>query len=223
VRVVPGALVDPRLSAQERRELLLRQQGVPAERARALAAQPTRTTHREPDDEPSDPGEPVTYQDPRPMPAGSVDVPLHSMDDEICVDHFQFYLLDPQGSHKWPRPGTAPTPFLEAASSTVGVHSRATDHYAAVRLEAWTHEPPAPPEAWDVAREVTLVAPSGQVTLWQLMGGRSASDRDFTLGRPGRYRLRAHGRGRTAAQALGPVTWLHGVEQYLIQFWPILP
>jgi hypothetical protein len=215
-----GPFFDPGLSAQERYELLLRRMGMPAERARAIAAQPPAGPDPEPDDEPSDLGQAPTYHKTRRLPAGSLDVPLRRADDEVLVDHFQFYLVDARGHDRWPRLGTTPTPFLETAYGVVMFHSAATDHHAAVRLEAWTHEPPAPPGVWEAAREVTLPVASGTVALWQLMGGRSASNQAFTLGPPGRYRLRAHCRGRTAAQALGPVTWRHGVEQYLLQFWP---
>jgi hypothetical protein len=166
------------------------------------------------------PGKPVTHHQPRPRPAGAADAPLRRLDDEILVDHFQFYLVDAHGSDHWPRLQMMPIPFLETAAGVVKFHSRATDHYAAVRMEAWTHEPPPPPGVWDIAREVTLPVASGQVTLWQLMGGRSKSDQPFPLGRPGRYWLRAHARGRRTAHALGPATWRHGVEQYLLQFWP---
>jgi hypothetical protein len=220
VGVMPGRSVDPRLSLRERRELLLRRMGMPAEQARTLAAQPPAAPQPEPDEEPSDLGTPVTYHRSRPRPAGAAETPLRRLDDEVLVDHFQYYLVDAHGSDHWPRLLTMPIPFLETAAGVVKFHSEATDHYAAVRLEAWTHEPPPPPGAWDVAREVTLPVASGQVSLWQLMGGRSKSDQPFTLGRPGRYRLRVHARGRGTAQALGPATWRHGVEQYLLQFWP---
>jgi hypothetical protein len=216
-----GPFFDPGLSAEQRYELLLRRMGMPAERARAIAAQPPTDPHPQPDDEPSDTGQPPTYHKTRWLPAGSLDIPVRRADDEILVDHFQFYLVDARGNDHWPQLGTTPIPFLETAHGVVKISSAATDHHAAVRLEAWTHEPPAPPEAWEAAREVTLPVASGTLALWQLMGGRSASDLAFTLGPPGRYRLRAHCRGRTAAQALGPATWRHEVEHYLLQFWPI--
>jgi hypothetical protein len=215
-----GRFFDPGLSAQERHELLLRRMGMPAERARAIAAQPPSDPDPEPD-EPSDLGQPPTYRKARRLPAGSLDVPLRRADDEVLVDHFQFSLVDAWGHDHWPRLGTTPIPFLETADGVVKFSSAATDHHAAVRLEAWTHEPPAPPGAWEAAREVTVPVASGTVALWQLMGGRSASDLAFTLGPPGRYQLRVHCRGRAAAQALGPATWRHGVERYLLQFWPV--
>jgi hypothetical protein len=93
--------------------------GMPAERARAIAAAPPADPDPESDDEPSNLGQPPTYHKTRRLPAGSLDFPVRRADDEILVDHFQFYLVDARGNDHRPRLGTTPIPFLETAAGVV--------------------------------------------------------------------------------------------------------
>jgi hypothetical protein len=137
------------------------------------------------------------------------------MDDEVLVEYGVFGLmdLDVDGCPRpWPQEPLA-TDAVTAIQNRVDVPSAARDHVAAVRLETAADEPPAAEDA----EEVELVLTSGEVRLWSVTMGPSA--RTFTVGPPGRYRLRVTAEGRDEAAGQRPVP--DGTERYRLQFWPV--
>ena len=141
------------------------------------------------------------------------------MDDEVLVEYGVFGLmdLDVDGCPRpWPQEPLS-TDAVTAIQNRVDIPSAARDHVAAVQLETAADEPPAAEDA----EEVELILTSGEVRLWSVTMGPSA--RTFTVGPPGRYRLRVACEGRDEAAALSaagrPVP--DGTERYRLQFWPV--
>ncbi|WP_216589316.1 hypothetical protein [Streptomyces brasiliscabiei] len=82
---------------------------------------------------------------------------------------------------------------------------------------------PAPqedPAGWDEQAEDGFESTSGEVAVWSMHTGRSG-DVVVLAGGGGPWRVRVSCAGRAAAAALseGEGTG-HGVECYLVQFWP---
>lgn len=157
------------------------------------------------------------------MPFVYPNAPLAVLHDEILVEYSQFGLQDEETSESFAS--------LEGAGEGVQVGygcalflSDRNDHYPAVRFESWSHEPPAPPAPWDVEEGMddVIELPSGTVRLWELVGGPSSHA--FPVGPAGRYRLRIHVRSYNKAvlddQVEPDALFLHGIEQWLLRFWP---
>ncbi|MEU1277247.1 hypothetical protein [Streptomyces sp. NPDC005805] len=110
--------------------------------------------------------------------------------------------------------------FLNAFPGRLDFYSGGHTHTAALTVEMW--DGPAQPEdaaRWDEQAEADFRSSSGEVAVWSMNPGRT--EEVFTLGSPGRWRVRAHCAGRAEAAALseGEGTG-EGVEEYLLQFWP---
>jgi len=151
-----------------------------------------------------------------------VDARLVSSDDtEVTIDHRMFVGFDP--AHPLRAPLEAVThedEFLVGGQGGAVFCSAGNDFHPSVHVEVWTGRPPHPaPDEWEESAESTFDAPTGIFRIASLMGARAG--RDITLGPPGRYRLRAHCRGRgEAMERLGIELFYHGIEEWLIQLWP---
>jgi hypothetical protein len=158
------------------------------------------------------------------------------LDDEIFVEYQQFLVLD-VGSPD--HPGDLPTPTdqqpVSAGPGGVLLLSAATDHYTAVRLEAWSAAPPAPPGPFDTVTVISLDLTSGRVHAVPMTAIQSP--RTLLAGPPGPYQLRACCQGRARARdavedyrariptdwtraAADPEPFPRGVEHWLLQLWP---
>ncbi|WP_185930927.1 MULTISPECIES: hypothetical protein [unclassified Streptomyces] len=85
----------------------------------------------------------------------------------------------------------------------------------------WDGPPPQEdPADWDEQAEAEFESTSGQVAVWSMHTGR-ADDVIVLEGSGGSWRVRVSCAGRAEAAALseGEGTG-HGVERYLIRFWP---
>ncbi|MEU4425543.1 hypothetical protein AB0F81_33390, partial [Actinoplanes sp. NPDC024001] len=92
------------------------------------------------------------------------------------------------------------------------------DFRPTLTLQLWSAAPPADGGAWDAVEEAGLELPTGTVRVESVMGLPAGPD--LPVGAPGRYRLRAHCRGRAAARALvGRRLHYTGVEIWLMQLW----
>jgi len=90
-----------------------------------------------------------------------------------------------------------------------------------VCLEAWSGEPESQsPAGWEAVEESDFQCDTGTVLLCEWDGGPVGDPVD--VGRQGAYRLRAFCRGRAQAEALiGEELYYEGVEEWLIQIWPL--
>ncbi|MET9229142.1 hypothetical protein [Lentzea sp. NPDC003310] len=89
-------------------------------------------------------------------------------------------------------------------------------HYASVRVEAWTAEPPTQ-DGWGVPQEVALRLDEGSVELWELGAGHATAG-PLVLGFDGDVRARGYRRGGREVDAQAGIA--HGVESFLVRFWP---
>ncbi|MFF3312831.1 hypothetical protein [Streptomyces sp. NPDC002952] len=111
--------------------------------------------------------------------------------------------------------------FLNAFPGRLDIYSAGHTHTASVAVEVWNERPPMPdPAAWDEQAEADFVSTSGDVAVWSMSLGR-ADDLITLADSGGVWRVRVSSRGRAEAAALseGDGTG-HGVEKYLVQFWP---
>ncbi|MEV7807932.1 hypothetical protein AB0O28_33780 [Microbispora sp. NPDC088329] len=83
---------------------------------------------------------------------------IRAIDDEVYVEDDAFGLYD----------------------TDVSIDSAGSDHWAAVRLEAWDGEPPPADESWETADRLTFEAETGIVALVMPEG----TGHDFLIGPP---------------------------------------
>lgn len=111
--------------------------------------------------------------------------------------------------------------FLSTHPGRLDITSGGHTHTATVNVEVWDGPPPlGDPSGWDEQAEADFESTSGQVALWSMHTGRSEDV--ITLadsGGPWRVRVSCAGRAEAAALSEGEGTG-HGVERYLVQFWP---
>ena len=114
-----------------------------------------------------------------------------------------------------------PHAFLSNHPGRLDITSGGHTHTAAVRVEVWDGPPPQQDRAdWDEMAEAEFESTSGQVAVWSMHMGRM--DDLITLADSGgSWHAGVHcvGRAQAAALSEGEGTG-HGVERYLIQFWP---
>ncbi|MQA96466.1 MAG: hypothetical protein GEV11_18115 [Streptosporangiales bacterium] len=140
------------------------------------------------------------------------------------VGHQLFLLADPQApgdplQHGPPRE----TRLIKAGPGGVVLRSAGDDFYPEVQVEVWDGPPPPDGEdVWEVREETDFECPTGRLRLRSVEG--LAAGPDLSPGDGGRYRLRAHVRGRATARArLGHDLYYYGVEEWLLQVWPAAP
>jgi hypothetical protein len=146
-----------------------------------------------------------------------------TLDDEIMVEGKLFGLIDddgpPEEGPNWLTLGVPAT--LLTGPNCASFRSAGSDHYAAVRVEAWDSSPPPAdqewPENWS-AEPISLS--SGSVKLVAVTA--ASSGRLVRVGPAGRYALGVAVRGRAAAAIPDPAHPIrHGVEHWLLRFWPL--
>ncbi|MEW1926788.1 hypothetical protein [Streptomyces sp. NPDC088360] len=137
------------------------------------------------------------------------------------IEYRQFALVDegalldvPSG---WPTAGQLAT----GAGRGVLLQTGGNDFYPLVQLEAWSAEPAELGQStWDVNSEADFISAEGTIYLREWDGGLVVGP--VVTGVPGAHRLRAYCRGRAAAQALiGEDMYYEGVEEWLLQVWPL--
>lgn len=95
----------------------------------------------------------------------------------------------------------------------------ATDFFPHVRVERWSAEPPRSTQAWELTGEA-VIQHTGDTRLDVLTTTTRAIP--LPLGEPGKYRVRAHSRGRKESLRLEATEFhFRGVEHWLLQFWPV--
>ncbi|MFF8636015.1 hypothetical protein ACF052_17690 [Streptomyces pilosus] len=111
--------------------------------------------------------------------------------------------------------------FLSTHPGRLDITSGGHTHTATVTVEVWDGPPPQEdPACWDEQAEAEFESTSGQVAVWSMHTGRA--DDVIVLGDSGgswRVRVGCAGRAEAAALSEGEGTG-HGVERYLIRFWP---
>ncbi|GLY34184.1 hypothetical protein Amsp01_002080 [Amycolatopsis sp. NBRC 101858] len=99
------------------------------------------------------------------------------------------------------------------------LHSAATDHAPAVRLETWDSAPPGEPDsaAWDHVLELACDLTT-EVRLQSVTA--APGDHTLSLPRPGPHRARVHVGNQRGTAQLGEGSFATGIERWLIQLWP---
>ncbi|MFJ2774689.1 hypothetical protein [Streptomyces sp. NPDC087300] len=137
------------------------------------------------------------------------------------IEYHQFKLVDLDGTldvpNNWPQHSRIAT----AAGHGVLFHTAGNDFHPFVRLEAWPTEPPRQADGlWEVAGEAEFLSDTGTLLLREWDSGPACDP--ISIGLPGAYRLRAYCRGRAEAKALiGQEMYYEGVEEWLLQVWPL--
>ncbi|MFD3674562.1 hypothetical protein [Streptomyces sp. NPDC058672] len=111
--------------------------------------------------------------------------------------------------------------FLNAFPGRIDLYSAGHTHTASVTVQVWDGPPPAQDAAkWDELGEADYESTSGEVALWSMSLGRS-EDLVPLADTGGSWHVRACCTGRSEVARLSEEEGTaHGVERYLIQFWP---
>jgi len=143
-----------------------------------------------------------------------------AIDDTVDVEYGQFVLQEVPMTRS-PLALPVPTGPWLAAGGPGGLllHSAATDHYPAVRVELWDGTPPADdgPSRWDEVLELTCDL-TAQTRLQSVTA--TPGERVLPIQRSGVHRARVHVGNRRDAVELGEGSFETGVEHWLIQLWP---
>ncbi|UUU35829.1 hypothetical protein JIX56_41620 [Streptomyces sp. CA-210063] len=111
--------------------------------------------------------------------------------------------------------------FLSTHPGRLDITSGGHTHTATVDVEVWDGPPPQQDLTdWDEQADADFTSTRGQVAVWSMHTGRS-EDLITLADSGGSWRVRVSCTGRDAAAALseGEGTG-HGLERYLVQFWP---
>lgn len=109
--------------------------------------------------------------------------------------------------------------LLLAESNGVVFGSAGNDFYPEVDVEVWDGIARPAAGEWDAVAEWEFVSPRGVIRVQALSG--SPAGPNIALGDPGRWRLRAHCRGRMEAAArIETDLFYSGAEYWLVQLWP---
>lgn len=141
-----------------------------------------------------------------------------AIDDSVDVEYGQFLVQEiPMG--RSPLSLDVPTGDWLAVGGPGGLllHSAATDHHPAVRLELWDADPLPRQGDWDRVVEVACEL-SDQVRLQSVTAAQSP--KVLAIARPGPHRARVHSGRRVEAAELGEGAFAEGVEGWLVQLWP---
>ncbi|MGW2223817.1 hypothetical protein [Streptomyces formicae] len=142
-------------------------------------------------------------------------------DAKPCVEYHQFKLVDLEAAIDVPDGWPQESRIATAAGHGVLFWTGGNDFHPTVRLEAWPTEPaPHADGVWEVSGEAEFVSDTGTLLLREWDSGPVGDP--LPVGSPGPYRLRAYCRGRTEAKALiGQEMYYEGVEEWLLQVWPL--
>ncbi|MFH8789176.1 hypothetical protein [Streptomyces roseoverticillatus] len=109
--------------------------------------------------------------------------------------------------------------FLQSFPGRLDLGSAGHTHTVSVSVEIWDSCPVSDlHQDWDEVEESVIETPTGELAVWDT-GPQQGNG--ISLGRPGHWAVRAAAAGRAEAERqtrlTGPV---HGVERWLLQFWP---
>ncbi|GAA2722013.1 MULTISPECIES: hypothetical protein [Streptomyces] len=147
--------------------------------------------------------------------------PLHVQDLEVRVE-FHSFSIQEDDDLKVPIPypdNSEYRVFLKSFPMRLDFGSAGHTHTASLRAEIWEHQPDADSQPkWDEVAYADIETITGRLGIWE--NGRTPDV--INLGAPGVWTVRATARGRESVRQLaidvGPVK---GVEQWLLQFWPL--
>jgi hypothetical protein len=109
--------------------------------------------------------------------------------------------------------------IVHAGPGGVVLGSGGNDFFPAVTLELWSGTPAADPGPWDAVDEADFEVGSGLLRVRAVLGRPAGPDLSVGVGR---FRLRAHCRGRAQARArIGAELYYHGIEHWLLQVWRV--
>lgn len=139
---------------------------------------------------------------------------------EPQVEYRMFVIHDP-GAEAFTGAVPASGQLLLPEPGGVVVGSGGNDFYPAVTVESWDGAPPPDAGKWDAVEEADMHLPSGRLQAESVLAAYASPI--VTLGEPGWYRIRAHCRGRAeAGSRVGRgELYYHGVEEWLMQVWPV--
>jgi len=142
---------------------------------------------------------------------------LGDLDDTVEVEYGQFVVQE-ISMLRSPLALPVPTGEWVAVGGPGGLllHSAATDHYPAVRLELWDDAPPNSPDGWDQVAELTCDLQSA-VRLQSVTATHSTHA--MPIARPGAHHARVHAGNQDEAAKLDEGTFESGIERWLIQMW----
>lgn len=114
--------------------------------------------------------------------------------------------------------GATSGPFLEQFPMRLDLGSAGHTHRAALRVEVWDGEPdPDAQTEWEATAEASIETISGDLAVWSMARLHPV----ISLGRAGVWRVRVVSSGRNeVARVTSNVGVAHGVERWLLQFWP---
>jgi hypothetical protein len=143
-----------------------------------------------------------------------------AVDTQIIVEYRQFTLQVDHADAPLASQMSPGDQIMNAGAGGAIFRSGGTDHYPTIRMELWSTTPPATePHHWDAIEtgQITTPAPA-PVYLRSILAVISPDY--IRLPAAGRYHLRAHVRGREAANTLGEASFAHGIEHWHLQLWP---
>ncbi|GAA0414923.1 hypothetical protein [Streptomyces luteireticuli] len=110
--------------------------------------------------------------------------------------------------------------FLQVFPGRLDLFSAGHSHAARLVAEVWDSRPEEvdPAHNWEVLEEASLTVPYGELAIWDT--GRTEDI--VNLGGGGDWGVRAASSGRAeVARITEQAGTAEGVEQYLLQFWPL--
>ncbi|MET9002285.1 hypothetical protein [Amycolatopsis sp. Hca4] len=144
---------------------------------------------------------------------------IAAVDDTVDVEYGQFVLQELAMTRS---PLTLPVPA--GAWTAVGgaggllLHSAATDHAPAVRIELWDGAPAGDTAEWDEVLDLTCDL-AADVRLQSVTA--TPGHHTLPITHPGAHHARIHAGNQRDAGRLGEGSWAEGVERWLIQLWPV--
>lgn len=150
--------------------------------------------------------------------------PLRMMGVEVGIEYGQFLIEDTRSNTDHTE-DAKPYLWTETLPNVLRVLVPYTGvQYVAVRLESWAERPDIdPPEPFADPDEGKVELSGGSVTVSMTTAGFGPPF--FEVGAPGIYAYRAYRHGAEEALRLRETQGeiVHGVERYLIRFWPDFP
>lgn len=143
---------------------------------------------------------------------------LQAIDDTVDVEYGRFVLQESTMTrHALALPVPAGEWVAIGGPGGLLLHSAATDHYPAVRLELWDDTPPAAPGTWNHVLDLTCDLDT-EVRLQSVTA--TSSTHSLAIPQSGPHHARIHAGNQGAAGRLDAGTFAAGVERWLIQLWP---
>ncbi|WHT18111.1 hypothetical protein N8J89_34145 [Crossiella sp. CA-258035] len=144
---------------------------------------------------------------------------VSSIAQSVLVEQRYFTLHDARGPEPLAPPEPVDEQLVHADLGHAVFRSAESGHYAAVRAELWDAEPGTPEDGFDAQGRVDILAGSAELVLGPVL--TVSEPARLALPAPGRYRIDASARGRTEVRALGPGSYAHGIESWVIRIWPV--